>query len=38
MAKQQGFHVAVKYFLPIDKKDFAKQSAAYGMMAAIGET
>lgn len=30
--------MAVKYFLPIDKKDFAKQAAAYGMMAAIGET
>jgi hypothetical protein len=35
MAKQSGFFVNVRYFVPIDKKDFAKQAAAYSTMAEI---
>lgn len=35
MAKQSGFFVTVKYFLPIDRADFSKQAAAYAAMADI---
>lgn len=35
MAKQTGFFVTAKYFVPLDKKDFAKQRDAYAMMANI---
>lgn len=35
MAKQTGFFVNARYFVPLDKKDFAKQRDAYAMMAAI---
>ncbi len=35
MAKKTGFYVNVKYFVEVDKKDFAKQAAAYGLLAEI---
>lgn len=38
MPKQSGFFVNVKYFIPIDKKDFGKQAAAYATMDAIQKT
>lgn len=35
MTKKAGFLVTATYFLPIDKKDFAKQAATYQAMAEI---
>ena len=36
--KQKGFKIRVDYFLPIDKKDFTKQAAAYTLIAGIKST
>lgn len=33
--KKKGFKVRADFFLEIDPKDFAKQSATYGMIAKI---
>src|SRR5687768_7110574 len=38
MAKTQGFKIRADFFLPLDKKDFAKQRDVYGMIATIQET
>jgi len=38
MTKRTGFLITATYFLPIDKKDFAKQATAYATMAEIDKT
>lgn len=38
MTKKAGFLVTLSYFLPIDKKDYAKQAATYQAMAEIEKT
>lgn len=38
MTKQTGFLITATYFVPIDKKDFSKQAAAYATMAEIEKT
>lgn len=38
MTKRTGFIITATYFVPIDKKDFAKQAAAYATMAEIEKT
>lgn len=38
MTKTKGFKLRIDAFLPIDKKDFAKQSAAYATLATIKHT
>lgn len=35
MTKTTGFKVRIDAFLPIDKKDFGKQAAAYAMIDGI---
>lgn len=35
MTKTPGFHIRIDAFIPIDKKDFAKQAAAYQTIADI---
>ena len=35
MSKQNGFIVTAKFFVPIDKTDFAKQRDAFALMADI---
>lgn len=38
MTKQTGFLITATYLLPIDRKDFGKQAAAYAVMADIEKT
>lgn len=38
MTKKTGFIITATYFVPIDKKDFAKQALAYATMAEIDKT
>lgn len=38
MTKKTGIIVTATYFVAIDKKDYAKQSAAYAALAKIEET
>lgn len=38
MTKTKGFKIRVDLFLPIDKKDFAKQAATYQLIADIQKT
>lgn len=38
MTKKTGFIITATYFVPIDKKDFAKQAAAYATMAEIDKS
>lgn len=38
MTKTKGFKLRIDAFLPIDKKDFTKQAAAYATLAEIKQT